>query len=77
MMPGIVAASTATAATAADHKVLLGVMTAPQNTRLRTQWRNWRALFNASGFDVRFVLGREFYQHASARPGKQHDAPQQ
>jgi hypothetical protein len=51
----------------APTKVLLGVMTAPQNARLRFQWRDWRGGFNETErnggvFDLRFVLGREFHR---------------
>ena len=48
-----------------ELRVLLGVMTSPLNPRLRTQWREWRGLFNKTnhGFTAKFVLGREFYVH--------------
>lgn len=52
-----------TRAAGSDLRVLLGVMSTPLNPRLRMQWREWRALFNrtGAGFDVKFVLGNEFY----------------
>jgi hypothetical protein len=49
--------------------VLLGVMTAPLNPRMRNQWREWANLFSANrnGVDVRFVLGERFHEGAQSR----------
>lgn len=55
----------------APPKVLLGVMSAPLNPRMRSQWRSWGALFSSyqNGVDVRFVLGKSFHEAAL---GKRH-----
>lgn len=49
-------------------KVLLGVMTAPPNTRMRDQWREWASLYGSHGHgvDVRFVIGKSFHSNAQA-----------
>ena len=63
-------------ADATGTSVLLGVMTAPHNARLRNQWREWRTLFNRTErpgggrFDVRFVLGNQFYQSENVQGQK-------
>ena len=42
-------------------RILIGVMTGPDNTRMRTQIRRWSGRFVTTSCSVRFVLGREIF----------------
>jgi len=54
---------------AAPPRVLLGVMSNPSNPRMRTQQREWGALFAApTGVDVRFVVGETFHNRTQPPP---------
>ena len=58
---------TTIATSTAPHNVLLGVMTSPHNSRLRTQQREWAARFANASVDFKFIMGKNYW-NASGVP---------